>query len=45
MTEHKRPSERLPQVDIKGISEREMMGFGPSLWSRLKAVLARRRQK
>jgi hypothetical protein len=39
-----RPSDELPKVFIRGISEREMMGLGPSLWSRLKQYLADKRK-
>ena len=40
------PIDQVPRLPPSiGISEREMMGYGPSLWSRLKTAIARRRKK
>jgi hypothetical protein len=40
-----RPSDKIPELPPSiGISERDMMGLGPSLWSRLKQYLADKRK-
>lgn len=38
------PDQIKPVSTSIGISEREMMGYGPSLWSRLKRFLRARRK-